>query len=327
MDPAPPVRPEGPIRRDARQDPGLRLGLTESALRAVAVILSERSYSKGGVRMAVNFVEQSYLRDMATMVHKTIREGNASLFSPRPRATAEWVEYFRTNLATEPALPWASAIKLTDAERIAIGRSLQAWQLGETSDGRHLRAAAARYAARVGDVDYPTAIDLFIREEQSHGEMLGRFLDRAGIGRIEADWGDYLFRAARYGLTSMEMWTMPVVMVETLAMIYYNAIRRATGSPLLQAICRRILADEVPHVRFQCERLATIYRDRSHFALWLTMLAQRLGFLMVLLLVWLGHRRALRAGDYGWRRYWRAAWDRMNAAWRLMDPQRYSWED
>jgi hypothetical protein len=123
----------------------------------------------------------------------------------------------------------------------------------------------------------------------------------------------------------MEVWTTPVVMVETLAMVYYNAVRRATGSPLLRAICRQILADEVPHVRFQCERLATIYRDRPRSLLGLTMVCQRLMFLVVVLLVWLGHRRALRAGGYGWRRFWRASWDRMATAWRLMDPRRYAW--
>jgi hypothetical protein len=263
---------------------------------------------------------------LVVKAEQTDRTAEASRLLPRPWTTTAWVDYFRSNVETDRAVPWAIGAELSDAERGAIGRSLQAWQLGETSEGRHLRAAA-RYAERVGDADYPAAIDLFIREEQRHGEMLGRFLDLAGIGRIKADWGDRLFRAARYWLTNMEMWTTPVVMVETLAMVYYNAIRRATSSSLLRAICRRILADEVPHVRFQCERLARIFRGRSRFGLWLTMLAQRLGFLVVLLLVWLGHRRALRAGGYGWRRYWQAAWDRMSAAWRLMDPRRYAWDD
>lgn len=276
--------------------------------------------------MAVCFESQSYL------LHVSVRKGPVQAASvlrtpPRPWTTAAWVDYFRANAGTGRAIPWRSGVALTDAERAAIGRSLQAWQLGETSEGRHLRAAAVRYAARVGDADYPAAIDLFIREEQRHGAMLGRFLDLAGIGRVEADWGDGLFRAARYWLTNMEAWTTPVVMVETLAMVYYNAIRRATGSRVLRTICRQILADEVPHVRFQCERLARILRGRPRFGLWLTMLAQRLGFLVVLLLVWLGHRRALRAGGYGWRRYWRAAWDRMRAAWRSMDPCRYRWDD
>lgn len=237
----------------------------------------------------------------------------------------EWIDYFRANAVSVRCYPWADGAGVTEAERCAIADSLQGWQLGETSDGRHLRAVAVRYAEAVGDADYPVAVELFIREEQRHGDTLGRFLDLANVGRVQSDWGDTLFRAARYCLTSMEVWTTVVVMVETLALVYYNAIRRSTGSPLLQAICRQILADEVPHLRFQCERLAILFQRRWRWALWCTLFAQRLCFLGVLLLVWFGHRRALRAGGYSFRRYWRASWDRMNAAWRAMEPQRYLW--
>lgn len=276
--------------------------------------------------MEVNFELQSYLHYLFPRAVKAGRTAEALPPLQRLRTTSAWVDYFRANAATSRAVPWTNGAEVTDAERTAIGRSLQGWQLGETSEGRHLRAAAARYAERVGDADYPIAIELFIREEQRHGAMLGRFLDLAGIGRLKADWGDSLFRAARYCLTDMEVWTTPVVMVETLALVYYNAIRRATASRVLQTICRQILADEVPHIRFQCERLAQIFRRRSRFGYWFTLLAQRLGFFGVMLLVWLGHRRALRTGGYSWRRYWRAAWDRMNLAWRWMDPQRYAWD-
>jgi hypothetical protein len=241
------------------------------------------------------------------------------------RTSTEWLAYFRANLAAAPEVPWESGAGVTPGELRAIARSLQAWQLGETSDGRHLRAAAARYAERIGDPDYAAAVELFIREEQRHGEMLGRFLDLTGAGRVTANWGDALFRAVRYCLTNIEVWTTPVVMVETLAVVYYNAVRRATGSPVLRSVCRRILADEVPHLRFQCERLAAIHRHRSRPALALTRLIHWLGFLIVMALVWLGHGRTLRAGRYRWRRYWRASWDRMAACWRAMEPGRYDW--
>jgi hypothetical protein len=216
---------------------------------------------------------------------------------------------------------------VTAAELAPIARSLQAWQLGETSDGRHLRDAAARYAEQMDDPEYPPVVELFIREEQRHGELLGRFLDLAGPGRVTSDWGDSLFRAARYCLPSIEVWTTAVLMVETLALVYYNAIRRASRSPVLRALCGQILADEGPHLRFQCERLATLFRQRGWFFFWLTLLLQRVCFLVILTLVWVGHRRALRAGGYCWRHYWRAAWDRMHAAWRRMDPRGYDWPE
>ncbi|MFL5241059.1 MAG: ferritin-like domain-containing protein [Gemmataceae bacterium] len=241
----------------------------------------------------------------------------------RPRSTADWIAYFQGNASRNRAVPWTRGEMRP--ETTAIARSLQAWQLGETSEGRHLLAVATRYAARNGDLEFPALIGLFIREEQRHGELLGQFLDLAGIGRIQADWGDSLFRAVRYCLTNMEIWTTPVVMVETLATIYYNAIRRATGSRVLQTICCQILADEIPHVQFQCERLAQILRHRSRFGFQLTLLAQRLLFLVIVVLVWSGHRCALRAGGYSWRHYWRASWSKMNCSWRKMDPQRYAW--
>jgi hypothetical protein len=237
----------------------------------------------------------------------------------------QWRDYFRANLARHRHVRWHRGAGATPAQLAAIVPSLRAWQLGETSDGRHLRAAAQRYARRVGDPDYPDAVELFIREEQRHGELLGRWLDLTGAGRIKSNWGDTLFRAARYILRNIEAWTTPVVMVEVLAMIYYNAIRRSTRSTVLTAICKQLLADEVPHVRFQCERLAMLVRDRPALLFLLTMLLHRSGFALVVVLVWLGHRRALRAGGYTWRHYWRAAWSRMNAAWRLMDPRRYCW--
>ncbi len=253
-------------------------------------------------------------------------ERNAiELSSTRPDqywTSAQWVAYFRANADVDRPYPWERGAEVTAPELAAIGRSLQAWQLGETSDGWHLRAAAARHAGQTGDPDFLVAIELFIREEQRHGETLGRFLDLAGVGRVKADWGDKMFRATRYCLRSIEAWTTPVVMVETMALVYYNAVRRATGSPLLRSICGRILADEIPHLRFQCERLAMIFQGRSRPAFRLTMLAHRSMFIAVVALIWLGYRRALRAGGYSWRRYWRASWDRMNVCWRTMDPRR-----
>jgi hypothetical protein len=244
---------------------------------------------------------------------------------PRPRSGAEWAAYFRANAGRQRPVPWQTGAGATATELEAIAASLRGWQLGETSDGSHLRAAAAGYCRKVGDADFADAVELFIREEQRHGELLGRFLDLAGVGRTRSDWGDRLFRYARYCLRDMEAWTTPVVMVETLAVVYYNAIRRATRSAVLSAICSQILADEIPHLHFACERLASLYRRRGRLGFRLTVLVQRLLFFFVVSLVWVGHRRALRAGGYSWRRYWHSARDRMNACWRWMDPARYRW--
>ena len=274
-----------------------------------------------GFFMGLYFVLQSTRRTKVE-TRGAVGRGRAR---PRPLTGAGWYVYFLKNARRCRPIPWGPGAGTSPEQLQEIRRSLQGWQRGETSDGRHLRAAAVRYAAQIQDPDYPAAVELFIREEQRHGELLGRFLDLAGAGRATSDWGDSLFRAARYALTNMETWTTPVVMVETLALVYYDAIRRATSSTVLRAICTQILADEVPHLRFQCERLAKLFCGRSSLAMGITMLAHRVCFVAMVLLVWSGHRRALRAGGRSFRSYWRCAWTKMNVCWRLMDPARYDW--
>jgi hypothetical protein len=241
---------------------------------------------------------------------------------PTLRSSANWCDYFLANDGKLGPIPWDN-FAITEEELMEIAESLRAWQLGESSDGAHLRAAAKRYAERTGDADFAAAIDLFIAEEQRHGATLGAYLDRAGVPRKSADWGDTFFRAFRYFLPNMETWTTPVVMVETHALVYYNAIRRATKCPVLQHICKQILADEIPHLRFQCERLALLHRDRPRVLYLVTMLLHRVFFTGITLAIWAGHRRALRAGGYDFRRFWSSAWTKMNHMWRTMDPRGY----
>jgi hypothetical protein len=239
-----------------------------------------------------------------------------------PKTSTEWRDYFFTNAEKLAAIPW-DAMTITPEELAEIAESLRAWQLGESSDGAHLRAAAKRHAEQTNDPDFALAIDQFIAEEQRHGRTLGAYLERAGVALKTSDWGDTLFRAFRYLLPNMETWTTPVVMVETHALVYYNAIRRATKCPVLQQICKQILADEIPHLQFQCERLAQMYRDRPRWLFVFTMLLHRVFFAGITLAIWAGHRRALRAGGYQFGSHWKCAWTKMGHMWRKMDPSQY----
>ena len=246
---------------------------------------------------------------------------------PLVRSSPEWVAYFERNAAELRPVPWEAGAGVTDAELAKIAASLRGWQLGETSDGSHLLAAARQYASAIGDPEFIDAVRLFIAEEQRHGGNLGRFLDLAGVERASSDWGDTVFRAVRYALPRMEVWATPVVMVETHAMVYYNAVRRATRSPVLRAICEGILADEVAHIRFQCERLAILHRRRPGWLRKLTMGLHRLLFAGITVAVWVGHRRALQTGGYDFGHFWRAAWGKMRFAWRAMSPDAYRWAE
>src|SRR5262249_7311040 len=157
------------------------------------------------------------------------------------------------------------------------------------------------------------AIKLFIREEQRYARDLGRFLHLAGIPLLQRTWPDTVFRWLRHR-AGLELSIRVLITAEIIARVYYIALHNATGSTVLRRLCEQILADEEAHVRFQAERLAIL---RSRGARWWLKCIhgwQRFLFWGACLVVWWKHGRALRAGRFGFRLYWRSAWQEMNAA-------------
>jgi hypothetical protein len=244
---------------------------------------------------------------------------------PRVWTSAEWVVYFRANAERALTIPWEAGAGVSPEEIAVVVESLRAWQFGETRDGGHLREAAKRHAEETSDPEFLTAVELFIAEELCHGRLLGRFLDLAGVPRREAYWGDAVMRGFRHFLSRLESCSTIVTMVETHALLYYAAVTRATGSTVLRRICEQLLRDEIPHIRFHCERLAIIHRGRGRISRWVTAVVHRALFTGITLAVWTSNRHALRMGGFSFKRYWRTAWAQMRRAWRAMKPETYRW--
>jgi hypothetical protein len=218
--------------------------------------------------------------------------------------SAHWVMHFSRNLKIE-RVNWETAPQLTNIEKQNILKSLQAWQLGETSDGQHLLAAARKYADKSNDLIYPLAVELFIREEQKHGNHLGQYLDLIGEKRIKKDWGDTLFRKIRYFNTSMELWTLAVITVESTAQIFYQSLKDATNCPLLKQICSDILIDEAAHIDFQRERMQIIYNEKYAFSQFISYYAYKFFYFSTILAVWFAHKKAFKAGGNDFGKYMR----------------------
>ena len=242
-----------------------------------------------------------------------------------PWPSGQWRDHFLRNDQNLLEIPWQRGAEVTDAEKQAIAESVREFQLGESSEGRHFLQAAQDYAARTGDQDYVHALRLFIREEQRHARELGRFLTLAGIPLASKSWPDTVFRWLRHRV-GLEVTVCVLITAEVIAEVYYQALRDATGSTVLRRICEQILQDEVEHVRFQCERLAILRRDRSPWKVLAAHGLQRFLFWGTCFVVRHKHRRALKAGGYGFRRYWRECWKHMNVALRQMDPAAYRFE-
>lgn len=206
-----------------------------------------------------------------------------------------WLRHFRQNLSQD-TIDWEKEAYLSPDENQQVLKGLKAWQKGETSDGRHLLKAARRYAQKTGQADYVAAIQLFIKEEQKHGENLGIFIDRIGEERIEFDWGDALFRQVRYLFGSMEIWTVTVLTVESAAQLFYQSLQKGVESPLLKNICQDILHDEAYHLRFQQERLWEILSRRKPIFRLLSLGVYTLFFNTVARIIWLAHKPVFQAG-------------------------------
>lgn len=206
-----------------------------------------------------------------------------------------WQNHFRKNLSLK-RVDWSIPATITEKEKSQILYSLKAWQLGETSDGSHLLAAASKYAKRTHEPDYPDAVKLFIKEEQKHGANLGTYLDMIGEKRATKDWGDTIFRKIRYFNTSMELWTITVIIVESAAQVFYQALHDATNCSLLKSICQDIIIDEAHHIKFQNERLHKIFQRKSFYNKAFSIGWYGILFFGTIHAVWFGHGKAFKAG-------------------------------
>jgi hypothetical protein len=238
------------------------------------------------------------------------------------RSSADWLRYFEQNRRSLLELPWHAGPELTEEERLAVGRSVQEFQRGESSEGRHFLRYAERYAAKTGDREYVAALRLFIAEEQRHARDLGRFLAINGIPLVESTLPDRIFRTLRHVLGTLEMSIAVLITAEIIAEAYYTALKSATGATILERLCEQILRDEARHVEFQAEQLAKLRARRGQLFYGLTVAAQRMLFLGTCLVVWVFHRRAFQAGGQNFSRFWHSAWFHFERAFACSDAAR-----
>ncbi len=217
----------------------------------------------------------------------------------------QWCAFFESNSHSR-AVPWDDPPALSLQERMELAPSIQTFQLGESSDGRRLLNAAMRHAEQTGDSDLPKAVQLFIGEEQRHAALLGRFLKSESIPLLQHQWTDSMFRFLRRRW-NLELCVAMLMTAELVARVYYRALRDATPSPALHAICRHLLRDEMHHLAFHACILGDLRRNRPD---WLNSAWDMLYSLfhrITLAVVWTGHKNVFLAGGFPARRYWKTS--------------------
>ena len=228
---------------------------------------------------------------------------------------ADFTTYFAANQHHYADLAWDDPHQLTPAELRAVRSSLQTFQRGESSEGHYLYARARQ----LGDADYTAAMRLFIKEEQTHAAVLGRFLDQQGVPRLRSHWLDNIFRGLRRVL-GLEHTLRVLLVAEVVAAVYYPALRQATYSGLLQQICRRIALDEEMHLNFQCFALRHLAAGRRGVGQWLRRPAYRLLMAGATLAAYAASRPTLKAGGYGLLSFYAAAMAEYARCERMQQP-------
>ena len=226
----------------------------------------------------------------------------------------QWRQYFEANAQTLLDIPWHLGRELTPDEVAAISKSLQEFQVGESSEGRHLFRYAQAYAAASGDHEYVNAIRLFIAEEQRHARDLATFLQLNGIPLVRTTFADSVFRRLRKVFAGLEISIAVLITAEIIAQVYYDVLRAATGSKILRRLCDQILQDELRHVQFQSEQLQILRAKHGAFRGLVTKSLQRFLFFGTVLVVWVSHRQVIRRAGMGLLGWWRACWRTFNAA-------------
>ncbi len=219
--------------------------------------------------------------------------------------TQNWLSYFETNNQNNLQIE-NDNYRLTEVERLRITKSIQSFQLGESSEGHILRAQARQQSEKMQRPDYLSAIEYLIREENRHSSYLGRFMSFQGIPKIKKGWNDACFRFLRR-LAGVELSVRVLVTAEVIAMTYYDCLSAATQSPLLNEICQRMCEEETTHVEFQMHHIHEI-NFRKHALSGSLANILHFGLMYVTLIpVWLEHRSVLKS-KYNYQEFKSKVW-------------------
>lgn len=229
-----------------------------------------------------------------------------------------WSDHFRNNLTHMEHISWEEENELTSSERQTVGRSIATFQLGENSEGNSFRRAGVEYANETGDYEYLNSLDMFIKEENRHSDVLGKFMDRHQLPKLEKEWTDSTFRFIRK-IAGLNICISVLLTAEIIASVYYRALGRATSSPILLSICEQILIDEANHLVFQAGTLAKQRRNWSPFRRWVFAQLQRVLMVGTIVVVWKEHGSVYRAGGYTFRKMAFETWSALEKVIQLTE--------
>jgi rubrerythrin len=211
-----------------------------------------------------------------------------------------WLKYFEHNRDHRAPIPWATCQAIAPRLRKAFVRSLQKFQIGESGEGRHLR----KLSAATGDEQYAQAMELFIREEQRHAELMAGILTRLNAPLLKSDWTDNCFVLMRH-MSGLHTELLVLLLPEMIAKVYFDTLRKGFSNPAMNAVFTQIFRDEEGHLAFHADYLNKAFAKMSFPRRIVVQVVWRFVYRAVCALVYLDHGSLLRALGVGPARFWR----------------------
>lgn len=201
-----------------------------------------------------------------------------------------WLKYFRDNSSNTLII---SPTKFTDivfSPQIIV--SMQDFQIGESSEGKHLKEFAEEFGTAQNIPEYPEIIKYFIAEENRHSAYLANILNSHNLPFNQKSFTDNVFRFLR-NLGGLEISLRVLVTAEIIAKLYYKSLKKVLNHEYISLLCDRIIEEEIIHVRFQSEVLNDINNAKHPVFQVVTRILHEGFVIVVSMYVWFKHYAVL----------------------------------
>lgn len=214
----------------------------------------------------------------------------------------DWVEYFKYNNSHLLKIDFKNNSELSEDEIALITPSIKAFQIGEGSEGRHLKKCVKKFADKAGYKEYEAIMKWFVSEENRHSQTLKKFMDIYHIEPVKKLRIDNVFRLLRK-LMGLECEIIVLVTAEMIALSYYTALSNAVSSDVLSVICQQMLNDELKHIVLQSDTLHRISADRSNALNHLSRFIRQFIMQTTVFVVWHKYKTLFTNGNYPYKKF------------------------
>jgi len=204
---------------------------------------------------------------------------------------ARWQQFFAGR--SERQLPELETPEDYSTIPESLAKSLAIFQLGESGGGTIVEQARQ---SPIRDIDdhYADAMQLFVKEEHRHAEILAICIRNLGGNLIRQNWTARLFVFARR-LVGLRLKVLVLLAAEVVGICYYHLLATRLPPTRLKSLLAQLVNDERAHLHFHTDFLRTQTKSTWRRAVFIC--AWRATMAAAAIVVLIDHRQALRDLD------------------------------